>query len=98
MDNYVECLQKMKDFQEFTHSGQNMRGRRERGTLDLIYKYSYDYSIYSYRTIICIVNFDNNMYVINPYRYSTTTAKHKFYIRIAAQSWEIEGYENVLWL
>lgn len=98
-DNYQTCIVKMKQFEEFIHCGNTMSSLWCSGSyIQLIKYYEYNYSIYSYFTLMCFVNFKDRTYCINPHRYSTTTSKQVSYIRAAAKVWERRGYERILWI
>ena len=99
-DNYNTCIVKMEQFQKFEHYGNTMSGNMvDRGSsIKLIKLYKYDYSIYSYNTLICFVDFKEKTYCINPTKYSTTTSKQVSYIRKAAKAWERKGFERILWI
>ncbi len=97
--NYAVCVKNMMYFLNFTHYGNNMSGiLKPDQEIQLIKYYKYDYAIYSYKTLICFVNFTDRTYCINPKKYSSTTSKQVTYIRRAAKNWEHEGFERILWI
>ena len=97
-DNYQTCIVKMEQFENFLHYNNTMSGYHFREAIQLIKYYEIDYSIYSYNTLICFVNFEERIYCLNPTRYSTTTSKQVSYIRIAIKVWERKGFQRILWI
>jgi hypothetical protein len=101
-DNYSTSIIKMEQFEPFNHYHDNMRGilwpENNRGNIQLIKYYEFDYNIYSYTTMMCFVNFRREFYCINPHKYSTTTSKQVSYIMRAARVWESKEFERILWI
>jgi len=100
-DNYQTCVEKMEQFENFHHHSShkiNMTGFYFLNSIQLFKYYEYDYCIYSYRQLICFVNFKDKTYCINPSRYSTTTSRQVGYIRRAVKVWERKGFERILWI
>lgn len=100
--NYNTCIKRMENFEEFVHYKHNMSGGinpyLKEKYINLIKQYAYHYSIYSYNTLICFVNYKDKTYSINPVKYSRTTSKQVWCIIKAARTWERNGYRRILWI